>query len=70
MTTNSNSNSVFAPFAAAMYDALLSLSHPMASDEDREDALDLIAEIQATRKSASDQLFLAAALARQEIASK
>lgn len=68
MTTDSNS--IFAPFAAAMYDALLSLTHPRASDEDLEDALALIAQIQAARKSASDQLFLAAALARQEIASK
>jgi hypothetical protein len=59
-----------ASFAADMYEALCSLTHPMASDEALEDALALLAEIRAARKSASDQLFLAAALARQEIASK
>jgi hypothetical protein len=59
-----------ASFAADMYEALCSLTHPMASDEALEDALALLAEIRAARKSASDQLFRAAALARQEIASK
>lgn len=59
-----------APFAADMYEVLSSLAHPMASDEDLEDALALLAEIRAARKSASDLLFIAAALARQELAGK
>jgi hypothetical protein len=56
-----------------MFDALLALTHPMASDEDLQDALDLLREIRiktarcrtsAARKAASDAAFIAAAMPR------
>jgi hypothetical protein len=36
-----------APFAPEMFDALRAITHPMASDEDLQVALDLLAEINA-----------------------
>jgi hypothetical protein len=53
-----------APFAPEMFDALLALTHPMAADDDLQDALALLAEINAARKAASDAAFIAAALPR------
>ncbi len=52
-----------ADFAPALHQALLSLTHPMASDEDLQDALALLAEIKAARKAASDAAFVKAAKA-------
>jgi hypothetical protein len=49
-----------APFAPEMFDALRAITHPMASDEDLQDALALLAEINAARKAASDSAFIKA----------
>jgi hypothetical protein len=51
-----------APFAPEMFDALRAITHPMASDEDLQDALALLAEINAARKAASDAAFIAAVM--------
>ena len=62
-----------APFAPEMFDALLALTHPRASEQDLQDALDLLREIRiktarcrtsAARKAASDAAFIAAAMPR------
>ncbi len=58
-----NTPKTLADFAPALHQALLSLTHPMASDEDLQDALALLAEIKAARKAASDAAFVKAAKA-------
>ena len=55
-----NAWATLAPFAPAMFDALRAITHPMASDKDLQDALELLAEINAARKSASDDAFVSA----------
>ena len=55
-----NAWATLAPFAPAMFDALRAITHPMASDKDLQDALELLAEINAARKSASDAAFVSA----------
>jgi hypothetical protein len=59
MKTNTNTPTL-ADFAPALHQALLSLTHPMASDEDLTHALNLLAEIKAARKGASDAAFIRA----------
>ena len=54
MNTNTKTDPVaawatLAPFAPAMFDALRAITHPMASDGDLQDALDLLAEMDAAR---------------------
>jgi hypothetical protein len=49
-----------ADFAPEMLRTLRAITHPMASDGDLQDALDLLAEINAARKSASDAAFVSA----------
>ncbi len=58
-----NTPKTLADFAPALLQALQMVTHPMASDEDLQDALALLAEIKAARKAASDAAFVKAALA-------
>jgi hypothetical protein len=53
-----------ADFAPEMLIALRSLVHPMASEQDLQDAVELLDAIDAARKAASDAAFIAAALPR------
>ena len=60
MNTETTTPKTLADFAPDLHLALLSLTHPMASDEDLHDALELLEEIKAARKAASDAAFVAA----------
>lgn len=61
MKTDTNTKTL-ADFAPALHQALLSLTHPMASEDDLQDAVELLDEIKAARKAASDAAFLDAVL--------
>jgi hypothetical protein len=62
MKTNTDTPKTLADFAPEMLAALRAITHPMAADDDLQDALALLAEIDAARKAASDAAFIAAAM--------
>lgn len=59
---NTNTKSL-ADFAPALLEALRNITHPMASEDDLHAAVELLDEIDAARKAASDAAFVKAALA-------
>jgi hypothetical protein len=61
MNTNTDTPKTLADFAPEMLAALRAITHPMAADDDLQDALALLAEINAARKAASDAAFISAA---------
>ena len=63
MNTTTTTPKTLADFAPAMLQALRNLAHPMASDDDLHDAVELLDEIDTARKAASDAAFVKAASA-------
>lgn len=60
MKTNTDTPRTLADFAPEMLAALRAITHPMASDDDLQNALDLLAEIDAARHE--QVAFIAAAM--------
>lgn len=62
MNPETTTPKTLADFAPEMLRTLRNITHPMASESDLQDALALLAEINAARKAASDDAFLDAVL--------
>lgn len=60
MNTETNTPTL-ADFAPALLQALRNIAHPMATEDDLHDAIELLEEIDAARKAASDAAFIKAA---------